>query len=91
LAEPVTSLLGRFRQVEVTCETQAAVPASVPSSWLLPQATGPVLQFVDSTFSDDELQAKVRGLVPDARDIQVAPMALRQIFITLARVYRVTE
>jgi ABC-2 type transport system ATP-binding protein len=91
LAEPVNSLLGRFRQVEVTCASEAGVPAAVPPSWLLPQTAGPVLRFVDSTFADEELQAKVRGLVPDARDIQVAPMALRQIFITLARVYRVTE
>jgi ABC-2 type transport system ATP-binding protein len=92
LAEPVSSLLGRFRQVEVTCASAAAaVPATPPSSWLLPQTAGPVLRFVDSTFKDDDLQAEIRGLVPDARDIQVAPMALRQIFITLARVYRVTE
>jgi len=91
LAEPVNSLLARFRQVEVTCETTAAVPAHVPATWLLPQAAGPVFRFVDCAFEEDGLSARVRAEFAGARDIQVAPMPLRQIFITLARVYRVTE
>ncbi len=91
LAEPVSSLLGRFRQIEVTCGAPAAVPPGAPSSWLLPQAAGTVLRFVDSAFSEGESVAKIRALVTDATDIQAAPMPLRQIFITLARVYRLSS
>ena len=91
LAEPVSSMLSRFRQVEVSLNTNAAVPGDVPKTWLLPQASGPVLRFVDTAFSETDTAAQVRAVLPGARDIQVTALPLRQIFITLARVYRVTE
>jgi ABC-2 type transport system ATP-binding protein len=91
LAEPVSSMLARFRQVEVSLPADAVVPPDAPPAWLLPQAAGPVLRFVHSAFSDTGSAAEIRSVLPDARDIQVTPLPLRQIFITLARVYRVTE
>lgn len=91
LAEPVASLLGRFRQVEVTLPEPAVVPPGAPSSWLLSQAAGQVLRFVDSAFSESDSHARIRSLLPGATDIQAAPMPLRQIFITLARVYRLSS
>jgi len=33
----------------------------------------------------------VRNLIPGARDISVTPMSLREIFIVLARVFRLAE
>jgi ABC-2 type transport system ATP-binding protein len=91
LAEPVASLIARFRQVDVTTGALAAIPPGVPSSWLLPQAAGPVLRFVDSGFSETDSPGRIRSLLPGATDIQASPMPLRQIFITLARVYRLTS
>jgi ABC-2 type transport system ATP-binding protein len=91
LAEPVSSLLSRFRQVEVTCDADTSVPAQVPACWLLPEASGRMIRFVDTGFSDAESPSQIRAALPGARDIQAAPMALRQIFIALARVYRLSE
>ena len=91
LAEPVSSMLSRFRQVEVSLNTNAAVPVDAPKTWLLPQVSGPVLRFVDSAFSKTDTPAQIRAVLPGARDIQATALPLRQIFITLARVYRVTE
>ncbi|MEW5981477.1 MAG: ABC transporter ATP-binding protein [Acidobacteriota bacterium] len=91
LAEPVSSLLARFRQVEVAFAGATSVPPSLPSPWLLPQAAGPVLRFVDSAFSETESIATIRSLLLGATDIQVVPMPLRQIFITLARIYRLSS
>jgi ABC-2 type transport system ATP-binding protein len=91
LAEPVSSLLARFRQIDVATDTEAAVPPNAPNGWLLPQAAGPVLRFVDTAFSETDTPALIHSLVPGVRDIQVSAMPLRQVFITLARVYRVTE
>jgi ABC-2 type transport system ATP-binding protein len=91
LAEPVSSLLARFRQVDVATGGSAALPTPAPAGWLLPEVVGPVLRFVDSAFSETDTPALIHSLVPDVRDIQVSPMPLRQVFITLARVYRVTE
>lgn len=91
LAEPVASLLARFRQVEITTGAPAALPPDAPSSWLLPQAAGSVLRFVDSAFSETDSPGRIRSLLPGATDIQASPMPLRQIFITLARVYRLSS
>jgi ABC-2 type transport system ATP-binding protein len=91
LAEPVSSMLARFRQVEVTFDTETTVPRQAPASWLLPQAVGRVIRFVDTAFSDAESPAQFRAVLPGARDIQAAPMPLREIFIALARVYRLSE
>jgi ABC-2 type transport system ATP-binding protein len=91
LAEPVTTMLARFRQVEVATAGAAAVPAGAPANWLLPQAAGHTLSFVDNAFDEAGLPAQVRGLLPDAGDIQVTPLPLRQIFIALARAYRLRD
>ena len=91
LAETVTQMLGRFRQVEVTVAGDAVLPATVPVAWLLPDASGHLVRFVDSQFNEADLGPRVRALVPDARDISVVPLSLRQVFITLARVFRLSE
>jgi len=91
LAEPVSSLVARFRRVEVTTEHAASVPASPPASWLIAEASGHAVRFVESAFSDDDCGALVRKAIPGARDVAVTPMSLREIFIVLARVFRLAE
>jgi len=91
LAEPVASLLARFRRVEVVVETEARVPEEVPSAWLGATAAGRAMQFVDSAFDEADLPVRVRALVPGARDVTAAPMTLRDIFVALARMFRLAE
>jgi len=91
LAEPVSAMLARFRQIEVVVDGDAKVVADAPAAWLGPEAAGHTIRFVDSAFSDSNIGAAVRACYPSARDVTVAPMSLRQIFITLARVYRLSE
>jgi ABC-2 type transport system ATP-binding protein len=91
LAEPVSTMLGRFRQVEVLVDGDAQTAEGLPATWLRPEAAGHTVRFVDSAFSDSDIGAAVRGRYPSARDVTVTPMSLRQIFITLARVYRLSE
>jgi ABC-2 type transport system ATP-binding protein len=91
LAEPVADLLARFRHVDVAVEGEARVPARVPETWLLPAASGRSVRFVDSAFDEATLGERVRAAIPETRDIAVTPMPLRNIFITLARVFRLTE
>ncbi len=91
LSEPVSSLLGRFRQVDVAVDPAATLPANLPSSWLLPAAEGRVVRFVESQFDEADFGAKVRAVVPNARDINAQPMSLRSIFVALARVFRISE
>jgi len=91
LAEPVSTMLARFRQIEVLVDGDARVVADEPTAWLGQEAAGHTIRFVDSAFSDSDIGAAVRGRYPSARDVIVSPMSLRQIFITLARVYRLSE
>jgi hypothetical protein len=49
------------------------------------------VRFVESAFSDDNCGALVRKAIPGARDISVTTMSLREIFISLARIYRLAD
>jgi ABC-2 type transport system ATP-binding protein len=91
LAEPVSSLVARFRRIEVTTDDAAAVPASPPASWLLAEASAHAVRFVESAFSEEDCGALVRKSIPGARDVAVTPMSLREIFIVLARVFRLAD
>jgi ABC-2 type transport system ATP-binding protein len=83
--EPMEELTGRLREVRVTLVHEAVVPATTPSTWLQVRAAGNVLSFVDSRFSEGELQARVFSAVPGVRNIDVQPINLRSIFTALAR------
>jgi len=90
-AEPVSSVIARFRQVEVAVGDAATLPSGLPASWLMPEAAGRTIRFVDSAFSDTDLGPKVHAVLPGALDITTSPMSLRQIFITLAKTFRLSE
>ena len=91
LAEPVSGMLARFRQVEVLVDGDARLAADHPAAWIRPEAAGHTIRFVDSAFDEAGLGEAVRARYGSARDISATPMSLRQIFITLARVYRLSE
>jgi ABC-2 type transport system ATP-binding protein len=78
-------LTSRFREVRVTTDSEARLPADVPTHWLDVRVTGNVLTFVDTHFSDDRLRSRVDVLVGGARYIDAQPMPLRSIFVALAR------
>ena len=90
-AEPVSSVIARFRQVEVAVGDAAALPSGLPASWLMPEAAGRTIRFVDSAFSDTDLGPKVHSALSGVLDITTSPMSLRQIFITLAKTFRLSE
>jgi ABC-2 type transport system ATP-binding protein len=91
LAEPVPSLVARFRRIEAATEGDAALPSPLPASWLLAESSGRTVRFVESGFVESECRARVRDAMPGARDISVTPMSLREIFIVLARAFRLAE
>ena len=91
LAEPVASLIARFRRFEVATDRGASVPSPLPESWLLAEASGRTVRFVENRFDEGVCGARVRSAIPGARDISVTPMSLREIFIVLARVFRIAE
>ena len=86
--ESMGDLSDRFRQVRITLEVPAALPASAPAGWLQPTTAGNVLSFVDSRFTEGQLAASIAQLFKGVRNIDVQPIPLRAIFTTLARASR---
>ena len=60
VAEPVPSLLARFRSVEVTFPGDAAMPVPIPEGWLVPEVSGRVLRFVHAESSEPRLEERIR-------------------------------
>ena len=90
ICESVEMLQNRFRRAEAVLESESATRKPYPSSWLLPEKAGPVLSYVESAY-DAEAEPRLKEAVGAVRDVQFAPMSLRDIFLTLARTYRITE
>lgn len=86
--ESMSDLTGRFREVHVTLEREAAAPARTPKEWMQMRAVGNVLTFVDTRFSESGLREGIQSRIEGVREVDSQPMALRSIFTTLARAAR---
>jgi ABC-2 type transport system ATP-binding protein len=86
--EPLEDLSARVREVHITLEGDAEVPASAPAEWLDLKATGSVLSFVDTRFDEERLKAQAASLPGPIRRIDIRPVQLRSIFTTIARSIR---
>lgn len=89
LDETRDSLQSRFRAVEVVLPDQARTPASLPADWLHAEQAGRALRFTASRFtSETDLASALQTVLPYAARPEVRPMSLREIFVALARAYR---
>jgi ABC-2 type transport system ATP-binding protein len=86
--EPLEDLSARVREVHVTLEGDAAVPASAPAEWLDLRAAGSVVSFVDTRFDEDRLRAQAVTVLGPVRHIDIRPVELRTIFTSIARSIR---
>ena len=91
MSEPAASLRARFRQCEVTLEPGQEVPETLPDSWLLAERAGQVLRFVDSGFQNGTGLESIQEICPAIRDLSVSPMSLKEIFLSLARSWRLYD
>ena len=90
LSESVSSLLARFRQVEVVPAGESAALSSLPATWLLPEQAGRTVRFFDTKYEPDGSAALVQQVFPGAANVNAEPMSLRSIFVALARANRVS-
>jgi ABC-2 type transport system ATP-binding protein len=86
-SEEMTSLTGRFREVEIIVEPPAALPGERewPKTWLQPQASSALVRFVETHFEPNRTTNEIHRVFGDVQQISLNPMPLRAIFITLAR------
>ena len=91
-AEEIATLTERFREVTVVFEGVANGEANLqaklkamPQSWLVPEQSASFLRFVHSQATKEPVQQQIDALLPHAMRIESEPMALRSIFLALAR------
>jgi ABC-2 type transport system ATP-binding protein len=83
-AEPVSSLLSRFRLIEVLApDGVTPTPVSAPG-WLLQGTVGRILRFVDTDHASPGAISRITLAFPGA-EIRAVPLSLREIFVALAR------
>jgi ABC-2 type transport system ATP-binding protein len=87
-SEDLDALSARFREIVLTFSARPELPRALPAAWLSPESAGPVIRFIDTQYSEERTLAEVRRLFPDLQDMAVNGMALRSIFVTLARASR---
>ena len=83
--EPLSELSARVREVRITLADEAVRPPAAPADWINVSTSGNVLSFVDVRFSQDRLSGMIASLLGGVRNVDVQPIALRSIFIALAR------
>ena len=83
-AEPVASLLERFRRVEVVAPDGEAPVLPEGISGLSIERAGRTLRFVDDRHPTSDLERQIAVAVPGAA-VNTSPVPLREIFVTLAR------
>jgi ABC-2 type transport system ATP-binding protein len=84
-SEDIESLRQRFREVIVTLDAPAALPAVMSKTWLLPEVSGAVVRFIESRYDEQRTGDEIRKLFPQLKDLGANPMPLRSIFIALAK------
>ena len=87
-SEDMAALIERFREVELTFDTAAALQEKWPGSWMQIEASGAVLRFIESRFDEERTRAEIRKLFGDVRDTTFTPMSLRSIFLAMAKAGR---
>jgi ABC-2 type transport system ATP-binding protein len=88
LDEDSDSLRARFRSVEIVLAAGADLPGDLPATWLNVETAGRVVRFTDSQFKEGLLAAAVARCFPGSQQCGVEPMNLREVFVALARTYR---
>lgn len=91
LSEPAASLRARFRQCEATLEQGQEVPKALPETWLLAEQAGQVLRFVDSRFQNGTGAEDIREVLLGVKDLDVRPMSMKEVFLALARTWRLFD
>jgi ABC-2 type transport system ATP-binding protein len=83
-AEPVASLLGRFRLVEVVATGDSAPVLPADPHWLPHGTASRTVRFVDTRHDAPDAAARVAAAFPGC-EIRESPLPLRDIFVILAR------
>jgi ABC-2 type transport system ATP-binding protein len=85
--ESTEALQARFRRLELTLAPGDDAARPAPADWLEREHSGRLLRFVTADYRADETERACAALHPGA-EIATRPLALREIFLVLARAHR---
>lgn len=91
LVEGIEELQGRFRRIDGQADSTESLRPGLPKTWYQASKTGRHLQFVDGGYDEEQTPALVAAHVPGATITDVNPMTLKEIFLVLARHFRLTD
>jgi ABC-2 type transport system ATP-binding protein len=87
-AEELTTLVDRFREVELTFDTPPHLPKTAPNTWMHLSTSAAVIRFIESRFDAEKTATEVRNVLGEARNVAYTPMSLRSIFLAMAKAGR---
>jgi len=86
LSEPMESLRGRFKHVDVVLRDAAPPAAPTPADWLGVERAGSHVSFVTSRGGDGALlEGAVRSEFPNIGRLETRDATLREVFVALAK------
>lgn len=84
-AEPMSTLIGRFRQVTVFNDFHNRSLPPVPDSWLVQELTPSTLHFVHTQADYEPVDEQIRKALGNVTAVESEPMTLRTIFLALVK------
>jgi ABC-2 type transport system ATP-binding protein len=84
-SEDMISLSTRFREIELTRDSDGPLPSPLPANWLRPKASGAIVRFVDSSFDEQKTHSEIQRMFGTVKDVQYRALSLRAIFLAMAR------
>ena len=87
-SEELTTLVERFREVELTFDTPPHLPKTAPNTWMHLSTSAAVIRFIESRFDAEKTTTEVRNVLGEARNVAFTPMSLRSIFLAMAKAGR---
>jgi ABC-2 type transport system ATP-binding protein len=88
LSESTESLQARFRRLDCVVPSGYRMPETPPKSWLVPTLTGHGVCVVESEYHCGASESRLAQAFGGATEISASEMSLREIFLALARSFR---
>jgi len=84
-SETISSLIGRFRKVQLQVESEEQLPEALPTNWLQLERANRRVVFVDQAYKEQECEALILETIPSATNISTSALSLKEIFIAISR------
>lgn len=91
LSEDIEHLQNRFRRCEVILSEPLGSQLKFPKDWVLPEQNGRAVHFTMTEYAEQSSEQTIRALLPSCVDVNVKTLSLREIFLVLAKQFRITR